>query len=375
MSDKRFIDLAVDGVQDLAPYQAGKPISELQRELGIDDIIKLASNENPLGPSPKAVSVIRGELDDIALYPDGNGFALKRMLADYHNIDMKRITLGSGSDHILELAARVFLGPGRSAVISQYAFAIYNIVAQAAGAELLIADANAPSHETQPYGHSLDNMLAKITDTTRMVFIANPNNPTGTWVGKAEMENFLDAVPRDVVVLVDEAYVDYVEEDEYPDCSLWLDKYPNLIVTRTFSKAYGLAGLRVGYALASAEITDLLNRVRLAFNPNLLAQSAAVAALGDHEHIRKTVEMNNEGLQQMRDAYVDLGLEFIPSVCNFYTVDVGGPGKPVFDALLKEGVIVRPVGNYGLTNHLRISIGTPEQNTRLISALRKVLAR
>lgn len=375
MSDKRFIDLAVDGVQDLAPYQAGKPISELQRELGIDDIIKLASNENPLGPSPKAVSVIRGELEDIALYPDGNGFALKRMLADYHNIDMKRITLGSGSDHILELAARVFLGPGRSAVISQYAFAIYNIVAQAAGAELLIADANAPSHETQPYGHNLDNMLAKITDTTRMVFIANPNNPTGTWLGKSDMEKFLDAVPRDVVVLVDEAYVDYVEEDDYPDCSLWLDKYPNLIVTRTFSKAYGLAGLRVGYALASAEITDLLNRVRLAFNPNLLAQSAAVAALGDHEHIRKTVEMNNEGLQQMRDAYVDLGLEFIPSVCNFYTVDVGGPGKAVFDALLKEGVIVRPVGNYGMPNHLRISIGTPQQNTRLISALRKVLAR
>lgn len=375
MSDKHFINLAVDGVQDLAPYQAGKPISELQRELGIADIIKLASNENPLGPSPKAVSVIRGELEDIALYPDGNGFALKRVLADYHNIDMKRITLGSGSDHILELAARVFLGPGRSAVISQYAFAIYNIVAQAAGAELLIADAKAPSHGTQPYGHNLDNMLAKINDTTRMVFIANPNNPTGTWIGKTEMEKFLDAVPRDVVVLIDEAYVDYVEEDDYPDCSLWLDKYPNLIVTRTFSKAYGLAGLRVGYALASAEVTDLLNRVRLAFNPNLLAQSAAVAALGDHEHIRKTVEMNNEGLQQMRDAYIDLGLEFIPSVCNFYTVDVGGPGKPVFDALLKEGVIVRPVGNYGLTNHLRISIGTPEQNTRLISALRKVLAR
>lgn len=375
MSDKRFIDLAVDGVKDLAPYQAGKPISELQRELGIADIIKLASNENPLGPSPKAVSMIRGELDDIALYPDGNGFALKRMLADYHNIDVKRITLGSGSDHILELAARVFLGPGRSAVISQYAFAIYNIVAQASGAELLIADANLPVHETQPYGHNLDNMRAKINDSTRMVFIANPNNPTGTWLGKSEMENFLDAVPRDVVVLVDEAYVDYVEEGDYPDCSLWLDKYPNLIVTRTFSKAYGLAGLRVGYALASTEITDLLNRVRLAFNPSLLAQSAAVAALGDREHIRRTVEMNNEGLQQMRSAYVDLGLEFVPSVCNFYTVDVGGPAKPVFDALLKEGVIVRPVGNYGMPNHLRISIGTPEQNTRLISALRKVLAR
>ncbi|HEX6929499.1 MAG TPA: histidinol-phosphate transaminase [Gammaproteobacteria bacterium] len=375
MKEIRFIDLAVDGVKDLSPYQAGKPVSELQRELGVTDIIKLASNENPLGPSPKAVHVMREQLDDLALYPDGNGFDLKRILADYHGVDMRQITLGSGSDHILELAARVFLGPGRAAVISQYAFSIYNIVAQAAGAELRIADANPPSHETQPYGHDLDGMLALISDATRMVFIANPNNPTGTWLAKSAMEKFLDAVPRDVVVLVDEAYVDYVEESNYPDCSRWLSKYPNLIVTRTFSKAYGLAGLRVGYALANAEITDLLNRVRLAFNPNLLAQSAAAAALGDREHIQRTMETNNAGMRQMRDAYVDLGLSFIPSVCNFYTVDMGGPAKPVFDALLKEGVIVRPLGNYGMPNHLRISVGTRDQNLRLISALRKVLAR
>lgn len=372
---KKFVDLAVEGVRDLAPYQAGKPISELQRELGIDDIIKLASNENPLGPSPKAVAAMRGQLDELALYPDGNGFDLKRALAGKHDVDMSQITLGSGSDHILELAARVFLGPARSAVISKYAFAIYNIVAQAAGAELKIAEANAPEHASQPYGHNLDNMLAAIDHTTRVVFIANPNNPTGTWLNSSELKQFLDAVPRDVVVLVDEAYVDYVENAEYPDCSLWLDEYPNLIVTRTFSKAYGLAGVRVGYALASAEITDLLNRVRLAFNPNLLAQAAAVAALQDSEHLKKTVEMNNAGLGQMREAYDELGLSYIPSVCNFYTVDVGGPGKPVFDALLKEGVIVRPVGNYGMSNHLRISIGTSEQNERLITALRNVLAR
>lgn len=371
----RFIDLAVDGVKDLAPYQAGKPVSELQRELGIADIIKLASNENPLGPSPKAMEVVRRQIDELALYPDGNGFDLKRRLADYHGVDMKQITLGSGSDHILELAARVFLGPGRSAVISRYAFSIYNIVAQAAGAELRIADANPPSHATQPYGHDLDAMLAKITNTTRMVFIANPNNPTGTWLDRAAMERFLDAVPRDVIVLVDEAYVDYVSDPDYPDCSQWLAKYPNLIVTRTFSKAYGLAGLRVGYALANPEITDLLNRVRLAFNPNLLAQSAAAAALDDREHIRRTIEMNDEGMRQMRDAYAELGLPVIPSVCNFYTVDVGGPAKPVFDALLREGVIVRPVANYGMPDHLRISIGTREQNQRLVTALRKVLAR
>lgn len=375
MTDKKFVELAVEGVRDLAPYQAGKPISELQRELGIDDIIKLASNENPLGPSPKAVAAMRGQLDDLALYPDGNGFDLKRALAKKHAVEMKQITLGSGSDHILELAARVFLGPDRSAVISKYAFAIYNIVAQAAGAELKIAGAYAPDHATQPYGHNLDNMLAAIDHTTRIVFIANPNNPTGTWLNKTELKKFLDAVPREVVVLVDEAYVDYVEDPAYPDCSLWLNEYPNLIVTRTFSKAYGLAGVRVGYALASAEITDLLNRVRLAFNPNLLAQSAAVAALDDSEHLKKTVEMNNAGLEQMRKAYDELGVSYIPSVCNFYTIDVGGPGKPVFDALLKEGVIVRPVGNYGMPDHLRISIGTREQNERLIAALKKVLAR
>ncbi|HEX6928982.1 MAG TPA: histidinol-phosphate transaminase, partial [Gammaproteobacteria bacterium] len=367
MKEIRFIELAVEGVRDLAPYQAGKPVSELQRELGIDDIIKLASNENPLGPAPGAVKVMRELLDELALYPDGNGFDLKRALAEYHGVDMAKITLGSGSDHILELAARVFLGPGRSAVISQYAFAIYNIVAQAAGAKLRIAEANPPSHESQPYGHNLDNMLSLVDDSTRMVFIANPNNPTGTWLGRAELERFLDAVPRDVIVLVDEAYVDYVEEPDYPDCSRLLDRYPNLIVTRTFSKAYGLAGVRVGYALANPEITDLLNRVRLAFNPNLLAQAAAVAALGDREHIRKTVDLNREGLAQMRAAYTDLGLEFIPSVCNFYTVDVGGPGKPVFDALLREGVIVRPVANYGMPCHLRISIGTREQNQRLVA--------
>ena len=375
MSDKHFIELAVDGVKDLAPYQAGKPIAELERELGINDIIKLASNENPLGPSPRALELARRQLDELALYPDGNAFELKRALAEYHGVDVKQVTVGSGSDHILELAARVFLGPGRSAVISQYGFAIYNIVAQAAGAELRIAAANPPSHATQPYGHNLDNMLAMLDASTRMIFIANPNNPTGTWLTRAEVERFLDAVPRDVIVLVDEAYVDYVGEPGYPDCSRWLSQYPNLVVTRTFSKAYGLAGLRVGYALANPEITDLLNRVRLAFNPNLLAQSAAMAALGDREHIQRTLELNNAGLRQMRDAYVDLGLSFIPSVCNFYTVHVGGPAKPVFDALLREGVIVRPLGNYGLPEHLRISIGTPEQNQRLISALRKVLAR
>ncbi|HEX7047185.1 MAG TPA: histidinol-phosphate transaminase [Gammaproteobacteria bacterium] len=373
MSDKRFIDLAVEGVRDLAPYQAGKPISELQRELGIDDIIKLASNENPLGPSPKVIEVVKQLADDVGLYPDGNGFDLKRRLAEFHELPLQQITLGSGSDHILELIARVFLGEGRSAIISQYAFAIYAIVSKAAGATLRVANAFPEGHE-KAYGHDLDAMFALIDETTRVVFIANPNNPTGTYASGQELKAFMDRVPKDVVVVLDEAYTEYVDAEDYTDGSELVKQYDNLILLRTFSKAYGLAGLRVGYALSNPVITDLLNRVRLAFNPNLLAQAAAVAALADREHMERTVALNREGMQQMQAAYEALGLKYIPSVCNFITVDVGD-GKAVFDALLAQGVITRPLAPYGMPKHLRISIGTHEENQRLITALRKVLAR
>lgn len=373
--DVNFLDYCVAGVRALRPYEPGKPISELERELGISDIIKLASNENPLGPSPRAVAAIRDSLADLALYPDGNAFALKRALAERLGVEQQCIVVGTGSDHILELIARVFLALGRSAVISRYAFAIYNIVSQAAGAELRIAEANPHDHARMPYGHNLANMAELIDATTRVVFIANPNNPTGTWVRRGELEAFLERVPRETVVLLDEAYFDYVSEPDYPDGAALLAGHPNLIVMRTFSKAYGLAGVRVGYALANPQIADLLNRVRLSFNPNSLAQAAAAAALDDHEHLHRTVELNAAELKKLDAGLRGLGLKTIPSVCNFVTVDVEKPGREVFQALLREGVIVRPLDGYGLPTHLRISVGTPEQNERCLAALRKVLGR
>lgn len=368
-----FKDYCVDGVKALRPYEPGKPIAELERELGISNIIKLASNENPLGPSPKALDAIRESLAELALYPDGNAFALKKALSDYHDVEQNCITVGTGSDHILELIARVFLGSGRSAVASQYGFAIYNIVSQAAGADLRLADANPTTHPDMPYGHNLDNMAAKMDDTTRVVFIANPNNPTGTWIDHDTLTVFLAKVPESTVVVLDEAYFDYVNDAAYPNGAQLLKQYPNLIVMRTFSKAYGLAGVRVGYALASVELTDLLNRVRLSFNPNSLAQAAATAALGDREHLDKTVELNAVELKKLDAGLRALGLETIPSVCNFVTVDVKKPGREVFQAMLQEGVIVRPLDGYGLPEHVRISVGLPEENTRCLAALKKVL--
>jgi histidinol-phosphate aminotransferase len=376
MAEFEPLDFCVPGVRQLKPYEPGKPIAELERELGIRDIIKLASNENPFGPSPKALAVMRGMLGESALYPDGNAFALKRALADYHRIDSGSIIAASGSDHILELVARVFLGPGRSAVISRYAFAIYGIVSQAAGAELRVAEANPADHTGQPYGHNLDNMAAQVNAGTRVVFIANPNNPTGTWLDQGALRGFLQAVPAHVVVVLDEAYYDFVAPfvAGYPDGRALLDRFPNLVVMRTFSKAYGLAGVRAGYALAHPRTIDLLNRVRLSFNPSSLGQAAAVAALSDREHISKTVELNYSELAKLDQGLRALGLRTIPSVCNFVAVDMGRPGRGVFQALLSEGVIVRPLDSYGLPNHLRISVGLPEQNQRLLQALRKILA-
>ena len=363
------------GIPKLRPYEPGKPISELERELGLTGIIKLASNENPLGTSPKALAAMRQHLEETALYPDGNAFALKRVLAEHHRTDPSHIIVGTGSDHILELAARVFLGVGRSAVISRYGFSVYNIVTQAAGAEQLIAEANPPDHPAQPYGHNLDNMAALLRADTRIVFIANPNNPTGTWVDGAALKAFLQRVPQDTLVLVDEAYCEYAAalEPRYPDASGFLAEFPNLIVMRTFSKAYGLAGARVGYALAHPKVVDLLNRARLAFNPGSLGQVAAAAAIGDREHIRKTLELNRAELKKLDAGLRALGLKTIPSICNFVTADMGQPGLAVFQALLREGVIVRPLGAYGLPNHLRITAGLPEQNARLLRSLEKVL--
>jgi histidinol-phosphate aminotransferase len=288
-----------------------------------------------------------------------------------------RITVGNGSDHLLELIARAFLGPGRSVVFARYAFAIYAIVSQAAGAELRVAEACSPRDSGQPYGHDVDTLLAAIDGSTRVVFVANPNNPTGTYLNQAELERLLDGVPANTVVVIDEAYYDYAAPyiEDYPDTRALLERYPNLVLLRTFSKAYGLAGVRVGYALSTPAMTDCINRVRLAFNPNSLGQIAAVAALADREHVKRTTELNHEELQKLDAGVRALGLDVIPSVCNFITADVGRPAREAFQALLREGVIVRPLDGYGLATHLRLSVGLPEHNQRLLEALRRVLEK
>ncbi|WP_018231479.1 histidinol-phosphate transaminase [Thioalkalivibrio thiocyanodenitrificans] len=365
--------LALAGVQNLTPYQPGKPIDELERELGIRESVKLASNENPLGPGVRALDAARAQLSGVALYPDGNGFALKRRLAEYLNVDATRITLGNGSNEILELIARAFLAPGRNAVFSAHAFAVYPIVVQAVGAEARVAVANGPDH-VLPWGHDLDAMAALIDGDTRVVFVANPNNPTGTWLDEASVHAFLKRVPEDTLAVMDEAYFEYAEVDGYPDATRWLDAFPNLIVTRTFSKIHGLAGLRIGYGVSGEAVADILNRVRQPFNTNSLAQAAALAALDDADHVRRSVQVNREGLRQLTAACGQRGLGFIPSVGNFLSIDVGREAAPVYEALLRQGVIVRPIAGYGLPNHLRVTVGREHENRRFIDALDKVLA-
>ncbi|MFA6053558.1 MAG: histidinol-phosphate transaminase [Methylobacter sp.] len=363
----KIYNLAVPGVQQLTPYKPGKPIEELERELGLTRIIKLASNENPLGPGKKALEAIKATLPQLALYPDGNGFNLKQALSRQYAVDMSQITLGNGSNEILELVARAFLRPGLEAVFSQHAFAVYPIVTQAVGATAVVVPA-------LNYGHDLDAMLQSVTDKTRVVFIANPNNPTGTLLSQASVEGFIGALPESCVCVLDEAYFEFVRTVEPVNSIDWLKKFPNLIITRTFSKAYGLAGLRMGYGLSSPQMADILNRVRQPFNNNTLALVAAEAALADVEHLQNTIAVNAQGMQQLTDGFKGLGLEWIPSAGNFVSVDVKQPGQPLYEALLRKGVIVRPVGVYELPNHLRISIGTKEENQAFLQALTEVLA-
>ena len=368
-----YFALAAPGVRTLQPYQPGKPESELRREYGLSDIVKLASNENPLGPSPKALAAAGDALSGLARYPDGNGFELKAALAAKLGVSTAALTLGNGSNDVLELAARAFLTPEHEAVFSEHAFAVYPIVTQAVGATARVAKAHPPDHP-MPYGHDPAALREQINGRTRLLFIANPNNPTGTWLKTAELEALLTAVPEQVLVVVDEAYGEYVEaEADCPNALDWLSQFPNLIVTRTFSKAYGLAGLRVGYAVSHPQIADLLNRVREPFNVNSLALVAATAALDDGDHLRRGRAVNRAGMRQLQDACRRLGLSWLPSVGNFLCVEVGRPGREVFLELLQRGVIVRPVDNYGLPRFVRVSIGTEAENARLIAALSDVL--
>jgi histidinol-phosphate aminotransferase len=361
------LSLATPGVRGLTPYVPGKPVEELERELGVTNAIKLASNENPLGPSPKALAAIQKALPEIARYPDGGGFALKHALASKLKVAPEQITLGNGSSDVIEFAARIFVAPGDEVIFSQYAFAMYPILTQAIGGRAVEVAA-------RDWGHDLDAMAQAVSDKTRLVFVTNPSNPTGTWSDRASLRRFLEQIPPRVIVVLDEAYFEYVEIPDYPDGILLLRDFPNLIVARTFSKVYGLAGLRVGYSISSHAMADLLNRIRPPFNVNSLAQVAAQAALNDDEHLRKTRQLNHVGMRQLTDGFRQLDLAFIPSVGNFICVEVGDAAR-FNDALLRQGVIVRPIASYGMPRHLRVTIGLQEENSRFLAALRTVLGR
>lgn len=363
-----FLALALPWVQKLSPYVPGKPIEELARELGLNPtaIVKLASNENPLGPSPKALAAIREHLEELTRYPDGNGFALKSRLAERIGVGLDQLVLGNGSNDLLELVARAYLAPGVNAVFSEHAFIIYSMATQATGAA-------GKAIKTRDFGHDLSAMAAAIDDATRVVFVSNPNNPTGTWFGRAEWEAFLARVPERVLVVLDEAYIDYAIQVDVPNGLDYVASYPNLLVARTFSKAYGLAALRVGYGVGSRAVADVLNRVRQPFNVNSLALAGAVAALADEDYLRRSLELNRFGKQQLEEGLAGLGLSWIPSCCNFLTVDMGRPADALCRALLAEGVIVRPMTGYGMPNHLRVSVGLEAENSRFLAALAKVL--
>jgi len=353
------------GIAGLTPYQPGKPIEELTRELGITDVIKLASNENPRGPGPLVRERLAGAAEQLSRYPDGGGYRLKRALSSGLSVAPDQLTLGNGSNDVLDLAARITMVPGAEAIVSEHAFVVYRLAVASCGGKLVEVPASS-------YGTNLSGMLEAVTDQTAIIFIANPNNPTGTWVGSEALADFLEAVPQRVWVVLDEAYAEYVEEADYPDGLVLQRSYPNLIVTRTFSKIHALAALRIGYAVSSPEVADLMNRARQPFNVNALALAAAEAALQDQEFVMTSRALNRDGKARLVEGFNGLGLEYIPSAGNFVAVAVGDAGS-VYQALLREGVIVRPVAEYGLPNHLRVSVGLPAENERLLETLDSVL--
>lgn len=360
-------DNAPDYIRAISPYIPGKPVAELAREFGLDEgsIIKLASNENPLGPSPKAVAAITRAAAELTRYPDGAGFELKAALAKRNNVDPRQIVLGNGSNDILELTAHAFLRPGTSAIYARHSFAVYPLATQAFGATGIEVPA-------RDYGHDLDAMLRAIRQDTRLVWLANPNNPTGTWIAAADIKAFIAAVPSHVLVVLDEAYNEYLPPVQQANTASWLSEFPNLLLSRTFSKAYGLAALRIGYGLMDAGVAGMLERVRQPFNVNSLAQAAAIAALDDAGYVRDSYEKNRAGMKQLEAGFAKLGLEFIPSHANFICVKVGDAARVNLE-LLRRGIIVRPVANYSLPEFLRVTIGTSEENARFLDALQVAL--
>lgn len=365
-------DLAVDNVRALSPYVPGKPIEELERELGISGIIKLASNENPFGPSPNALAAMHATLSDSWLYPDGGGYVLKHKLAAKLGVKPEQITLGNGSNDVLVLLAETFLKPGLEAVYSRYAFAVYPNAVQATGATGVVADA-LPAESAMGLGHDLAAMQRAITERTRLVFFANPNNPTGTWVPAHDLHAFIKGIPANIIVVLDEAYYEYAGGLDIQNGIAWLDEFPNLVVCRTFSKAYGLAGLRVGYAVSHPSVAGMLNRVRQPFNVSSVALAGATAALDDEAHLTAAVKVAVAERVRVAERLREHGTRTLPSAGNFLLMHAGPQALKRFDALLRAGVIVRPVLNYQLPEYLRLTLGTVEQNDRFLAAWRKVL--
>ncbi|MCW8932247.1 MAG: histidinol-phosphate transaminase [Gammaproteobacteria bacterium] len=376
MTDDIKFPQAVECVAQLQPYIPGKPIDELEREYGVKNAVKVASNENPLGPSPKVLSYLKNALVnplEFSRYPDGNGFVLKNKLVEKLtteglNLHIDQITLGNGSNDVLDIIARTFASNNDEVIFSQYAFAVYPIATQAVGATAVVTKA-------VNWGHDLSAMLDAITDKTRLIYIANPNNPTGTCLSSKDLLSFLKQVPENIVVVVDEAYEEYASfsSDDYQSMISYLNQYSNLIITRTFSKAYGLASFRVGFSVSSKVIADLLNRVRQPFNNNTFALESASIALDDQEHIRQCVELNSKGMSLLVSGFESLGLSYIPSSGNFVCVKIGSHCAEIYEKLLHEGIITRPVANYQMSEYLRISVGTMPENERVLSALKKVM--
>ena len=358
----------LDHVKDLIPYVPGKPVEELEREYGVKDSIKIASNENPLGPSKLAVKAVNDALSSIHRYPDGDCFYLKEKLASFLGVNTENLIFGNGSNEVIELIARTYVSKGDEAIYGEHAFIVYPIVTQAIGAKHVVS----PMPDLV---HDLKDIASRVTGKTKIIFLANPNNPTGTIFNRVDFERFLSVVPEDVLIIADEAYFEYVNDQDYPNTLNYHGENPNLITVRTFSKIYGLAGLRFGYAVASEKVTSYVNRVREPFNINSLAQVAALAALDDDEHVASTNEVNKVGMVFLEQKFSDLGINFIRSHTNFILIDLQKDPIPVYEGLLKEGVIVRPVGGYGLKTHLRVTVGIEEENVRFIKALKKVVGK
>jgi histidinol-phosphate aminotransferase len=352
-------------LKDLVSYKPGKPIEELARERGLKptDIIKMASNENPLGPSPKAVEAMTKELQKAHIYPDGGGYRLREALANKFGVSMEQVMLGNGSNEIIEFVGHAFLKPGDNVITAKHAFVVYKLMATLFGAETIeVPDPN--------FVHDLDAMLAAITPRTKEVFIANPNNPTGTMVGMDALERFMDRVPDHVVTVIDEAYYEFVTSP--PDTMRFVREGRNVILLRTFSKIQGLAGLRIGYGIGPVELIEVLQKTRQPFNANAIAQAGAIAGLLDEDHQNRTKQITDEGRIYLQDEFAKMGLEYVPSSANFVLVRVGD-GNQVFQKMLDKGIIVRAMAEYKLPDWVRISIGTKEQNERCIATLKEVL--